>query len=87
MLERLADYDDALMEELIEEIEPPRDQVFDDLRKELREGHAMPVLFGSADRGNGITRLLKALRHEAPRHRRRASAARHSPRKGRRWRM
>lgn len=66
MLERLADYDDALMEELIEEIEPPRDQVFDDLRKELREGHAVPVLFGSADRGNGITRLLKALRHEAP---------------------
>ena len=66
MLERLADYDDALMEKLIEEIEPPRDQVFDDLRKELREGHAVPVLFGSADRGNGITRLLKALRHEAP---------------------
>ena len=26
----------------------------------------MPVLFGSAERGNGITRLLKALRHEAP---------------------
>jgi elongation factor G len=66
MLERLADYDDALMEELIEEIEPPRDQVFDDLRKELREGHATPVLFGSADRGNGVTRLLKAIRHEAP---------------------
>ena len=27
MLERLADYDDALMEELISDIEPPRDQV------------------------------------------------------------
>jgi elongation factor G len=66
MLERLADYDDALMEELIEEIEPPRDQVFDDLRKELRDGHVVPVLFGAAERGNGITRLLKALRHEAP---------------------
>jgi len=66
MLERLADYDDALMEELIGDIEPPRDQVFDDLRKELREGHTVPVLFGSAERGNGITRLLKALRHEAP---------------------
>ena len=26
----------------------------------------MPVLIGSADRGNGVTRLLKALRHEAP---------------------
>ena len=26
----------------------------------------VPVLIGSADRGNGVTRLLKALRHEAP---------------------
>lgn len=66
MLERLADYDDALMEDLIGEIEPPRDRVFDDLTRELREGHVVPVLFGSTDRGNGITRFLKALRHEAP---------------------
>ena len=43
----------------------------------------MPVLFGSADRGNGITRLLKALRHEAPAVRRHARPARHLPRKGR----
>jgi len=38
MLERLADYDDHLMEELITEIEPPRDEVFDDLAKELQAG-------------------------------------------------
>ena len=66
MLERLADYDDALMEELISDIEPPRDQVFDDLAKHLRQGHAVPLLIGSAERGNGVTRLWKALRHEAP---------------------
>ncbi|MGO9756260.1 MAG: elongation factor G [Roseiarcus sp.] len=66
MLERLADYDDALMEQLIGEIEPPRDRVFDDLAKELRGGHIVPLLMGSADRGHGVTRLLKALRHEAP---------------------
>ena len=66
MLERLADYDDALMEELISDIEPPRDQVFDDLTRELRAGRAVPLLIGSAERGNGVTRLLKALRHEAP---------------------
>jgi elongation factor G len=66
MLERLADYDDELMEELISEIEPPRDQVFDDLARELQERHVVPVLIGSADRGNGVTRLLKAIRHEAP---------------------
>ena len=66
MLERLADYDDALMEELISDIEPPRDQVFDDLARELREGHVVPLLIGSATGGHGVTRLLKALRHEAP---------------------
>jgi elongation factor G len=66
MLERLADYDDSLMEELISEIEPPRDQIFEDLARELRDGHVVPVLVGSAARGNGVTRLLKAIRHEAP---------------------
>lgn len=64
MLEKLADYDDALMEELISDIEPPRDQIFDDLARDLREGHAVPLLVGSAERGNGVTRLWKALRHE-----------------------
>jgi elongation factor G len=66
MLERLADYDDALMEDLIGDIEPPRDKIFDDLARDLREGYLVPLLIGSAERGNGITRLLKALRHEAP---------------------
>src|SRR5918993_787448 len=66
MLERLADYDDSLMEDLISEIEPPRDRVFDDLAREVRERHVVPVLIGSADRGNGVTRLLKALRHKGP---------------------
>lgn len=66
MLERLADHDDALMEQLLEDIEPPRDRIFDDLKRELREGQICPVLIGSAERGNGILRLMKALRHEVP---------------------
>ena len=66
MLERLADYDDDLLEELVGDIDPPRDQIFDDLARELREGLVVPVLIGAAERGNGVTRLLKALRHEAP---------------------
>jgi elongation factor G len=66
MLEKLADYDDELMEQLLEDIEPPRDKVFEDLRKELNDGVIVPVLIGSAENGNGILRLLKALRHEAP---------------------
>ena len=66
MLEKLADYDDALMEQLISDIDPPKDLVFDDLARELREGRVVPVLMGSATGGHGVTRLLKALRHESP---------------------
>ncbi len=66
MLETLADHDDELMEQLLEDIEPPRDKVFDDLAKELRDRIVCPVLLGVATRSNGVLRLLKALRHEAP---------------------
>src|SRR5216684_712644 len=66
MLETLADHDDELMEQLLEDIQPPRDKVFDDLSKELREGLVCPVLFGAATRTNGVLRLMKALRHESP---------------------
>src|SRR6476646_5661832 len=66
MLETLADHDDALMEQLLEDIQPPRDKVFDDLAKELRDRIVCPVLLGVATRSNGVLRLLKALRHEAP---------------------
>ena len=66
MLETLADHDDELMEQLLADIEPPRDRVFDDLAKELRDGVVCPVLLGVATRANGILRLLKALRHESP---------------------
>jgi elongation factor G len=66
MLEQLADYDDQLMEQLLSDIPPPRDKVFDDLTQELRDGKICPVLIGSAEHGNGILRLMKALRHDAP---------------------
>lgn len=66
MLEQLADYDDALMEQLLSDIEPPKDRIFDDLSRELSEGLICPVLLGSASHGHGISRLMKALRHEAP---------------------
>jgi elongation factor G len=66
MLETLADHDDELMEQLLGDIQPPADKVFDDLGKEVREGLVCPVLIGSATRTNGVLRLLKAIRHEAP---------------------
>lgn len=66
MLERLADYDENLMEELLSDVEPPQDEVFGDLANDLAEGLLVPVLIGSAEGDNGIRRLLKALRHEVP---------------------
>jgi len=66
MLEQLADYDDELMEQLLSDVQPTREKVFGDLVKEVQEGMIVPVLLGSAENGNGILRLLKALRHEAP---------------------
>src|SRR5690606_26690153 len=66
MLERLADHDDTLMEQLLEDIEPPPDEVFDDLAADIREGSVIPVLIGAAENGNGILRLLKTIRHDAP---------------------
>ena len=44
MLEKLADYDDELMEQLLSDVEPPRDRVFDDLTTELRESQIVPLL-------------------------------------------
>ena len=66
MLEQLADYDDELMEQLLSDVQPTREKVFADLVKEVQEGLIVPVFLGSAENGNGILRLLKALRHEAP---------------------
>ncbi|TNE41818.1 MAG: elongation factor G, partial [Alphaproteobacteria bacterium] len=66
MLETLADYDEHLMEELLEDIDPPTDEVFKDLSEELERDEIIPVLLGSALNNNGVHRLLKALRHEAP---------------------
>ncbi len=64
MMEKLADYDDDLLETLLSDMEPPKDRIFEDLHKELVEGLITPVLLGSAENENGILRLLKTLRHD-----------------------
>ena len=66
MLESLADFDDGLLEQLLEDKIPPSDEVYDHAAKVLREDLGVPVFLGSALHGNGVTRLWKALRHEGP---------------------
>ncbi|OUS36765.1 elongation factor G [Rhodobacterales bacterium 56_14_T64] len=66
MLEALADYDDHLMEELIEDHQVLTAEVYDVATKVLQHNDLLPVLLGSASHCNGVMRLMKSLRHEAP---------------------
>ena len=66
LLESLADFDDPLLEQLLEDVVPPTAEVYDHLTKNLRGDRIVPVLLGSGERGGGVRRLLKTLRHEAP---------------------
>src|SRR3954470_2562388 len=67
MLEQLADHDDELLEQLLMDETPAREKVLQDLARETSESLGVSVLFGSAVSSWGVRRLLKALRHEAPR--------------------
>ena len=66
MLETLADFDEKLMEELLEDVDPSKDEVMKDLAQDLGEDLIVPVMIGSAVNENGVHRLLKAIRHEVP---------------------
>lgn len=74
LLESLADFDDALLEQLLEDKVPAPKEIYAQLTRDLQQDLIVPVFFGSAEHGNGVTRLWKALRHEAPSHE--AAAAR-----------
>ena len=66
MLETLADFDDHLLEELIEEIEPPQEEIIRDLKQDLSADLIVPVFFGMAELEYGVRPLLDALVKEAP---------------------
>src|SRR5207245_859540 len=51
MLEQLADYDDALLEQLVSDQVPSLDTIFTDFTREMTDGLVVPVLFGSALNG------------------------------------
>jgi elongation factor G len=65
-LETLANFDDHLLEELLEEIEPPQEEIFTDLKLELGADLVVPVFFGVAEQDYGVRPLLEALLKEAP---------------------
>ena len=66
LLEILSDFDDGLLEQLLEDIEPDAHTVYESFKAELANDHVVPVMLGAASQNNGIVRLLKSLRHDCP---------------------
>lgn len=66
LLEKLADFDDKLLEQLLEDVVPPKEEIYRHLSSNLAEDRIVPVFLGAAERDHGVRRLLKALRHEVP---------------------
>jgi elongation factor G len=61
LLEAMADFDDHLMEELLEGLEPPQDEVQKDLCEECSHDQIVPVLATAGLPGFGITALVQAM--------------------------
>lgn len=66
LLETLADFDDKLLEQLVEDTTPSKEDIYAHLTRNLASDRIVPVLIGAAASDFGVRRLLKALRHEVP---------------------
>lgn len=66
MLEALADFDDRLLEQLLEDTIPPKEEIYSHLQTDIGQDLVVPVLIGAGERDHGVRRLLKALRHDTP---------------------
>ena len=64
LVESLAEYNDTLLEMLLDDKKPTRENIYNALRGAMNRGEAVPVFFGIAENDEGIFRLLKALRHD-----------------------
>jgi elongation factor G len=66
LVEKLADFDDKLLEQLLEDVQPSKADIYRHLTQNLRRDLIVPVFLGAAAQDHGVRRLLKALRHETP---------------------
>lgn len=66
LLEALGDFDDHLLEELLEGIDPPLAEVRKDLHDEYARDEIVPVLVGSALSGIGVEALLATIVAQFP---------------------
>jgi elongation factor G len=66
LVEKLADFDDALLEQLLEDVQPSKEEIYKHLTQDFQRNLIVPVFVGAAGQDYGVRRLWKALRHEAP---------------------
>jgi len=66
LIEKLADFDDALLEQLLEDVQPSKEDIYKHLTQDFQKNLIVPVFLGAATQDHGVRRLWKALRHEAP---------------------
>lgn len=66
MLEALADFDDMLLEQLLEDSIPPKEEIYGHLQTDIGQDLVVPVMIGAGEKDHGVRRLLKALRHDTP---------------------
>lgn len=66
MLDTLADFDEDLMVLLLEDEEPPAEEILRNMQKTLGADQVVPVFLGVAEHEKGVRRLLDALVKEAP---------------------
>ncbi len=66
LLEALADFDDTLLERLLEDDIPSLEEIYENWHGAFAAAKIVPVLIGAAESGNGVRRLLKSLRHDVP---------------------
>ena len=66
MLEALADFDDTLLEQLLEDSIPPKEEIYSHLQSDIGQDLVVPVMIGAGEKDHGVRRLMKALRHDTP---------------------
>ena len=66
LLETLADFDDSLMEKILEDMPTTTEEIYNNLKKDIAQNKIVEVLTGSAENSTGIRRLLKSIRHDCP---------------------
>ncbi len=66
MLETLADFDDELLTQLLDEEAPDEATIRRDLQTTLRADQVVPVFIGVAEKDMGVRRLLDCLAKETP---------------------